>query len=393
MSEQTDNSIGLLQNQTVVLDPQRQEQAREYAHLSRRLMVVDLLVGALYLVAWLAFGWSAALEQALAARTDLPWLQVAGYALVFGGLYLLLSLPLSYYEGFILPHRYDLSTQTRRGWWLDQTKSWLLGGVLALLMLEVIYALLRRFPESWWLWAAGFLLLFNILLANLAPVLIFPIFYRFVPLGDERADLVERLMRLARRARTQVRGVYKFDMSRRTKAANAALVGLGGTRRIILGDSLLDSFTSEEIETVIAHELGHHVHRDIPLGIIFSSLVTVVGLYLASLALDWGVEAFGLGSVANIAALPLLGIVMGLYGLLTMPLENAFSRRRETAADRFALEATGNGPAYASALKRLANQNLADVDPEPWVELLLYSHPALSRRIAMAEAYLPAAPG
>ncbi len=387
MSEQTDNSIGLLQNETVVLDPQRQEQARKYAHLSRRLMVVDLLVGALYLVAWLALGWSAALEQALAARTDLPWLQVAGYALVFGGLYLLLSLPLSYYEGFVLPHRYDLSTQTRRAWWLDQIKSWLLGGVLALLMLEVIYALLRRFPESWWLWAAGFLLLFNILLANLAPVLIFPIFYRFVPLGEERADLVERLMDLARRARTQVRGVYKFDMSRRTKAANAALVGLGGTRRIILGDSLLDSFTTDEIETVIAHELGHHVHRDIPLGILFSSLITVVGLYLASLALDWGVEAFDLGSVANIAALPLLGIVMGLYGLLTMPLENAFSRRRETAADRFALEATGNGRAYASALKRLANQNLADVDPEPWVELLLYSHPALSRRIAMAEAY------
>jgi len=99
------------------------------------------------------------------------------------------------------------------------------------------------------------------------------------------------------------------------------------------------------------------------------------------------VEACDLGSVANIAALPLLGIVIGLYGLLTMPLENAYSRRRETAADRFALEATGNGLAYASALKRLANQNLADVDPEPWVELLLYSHPALSRRIAMAEAY------
>jgi len=392
MSEQTEISTNPSQEQAVVLDPQRQEQARQYARLSRRLMVIDLLVGALYLLAWLALGWSVALEQALATRTSLPWLQVAGYALVFGGLYLLLTLPLSYYEGFILPHRYDLSTQTRRGWWLDQIKSWLLGGVLGLLLLEVIYALLRSFPETWWLWAAGILLLFNILLANLAPVLIFPLFYRFIPLGEERADLVERLMRLAEHARTQVRGVYKFDMSRRTKAANAALVGLGGTRRIILGDSLLDSFTTDEIETVIAHELGHHVRRDIPLGILFSTLITVVGLYLASLALAWGVEAFDLGSVANIAALPLLGIVMGLYGLLTMPLENAFSRHRETAADRFALAATGNGPAYASALKRLANQNLADVDPEPWVELLLYSHPALSRRIAMAEAYPPVAP-
>jgi Zn-dependent protease with chaperone function len=176
-------------------------------------------------------------------------------------------------------------------------------------------------------------------------------------------------------------------MSRRTKAANAALVGLGSSRRIILGDVLLDEFTTDEIETVIAHELGHQVHRDIPRGILFSTLLTVGGLYLASLGLNWAVEVLGFGSVANIATLPLLGIVLGLYGLLTMPLENAYSRNREVAADRFALQATGNGPAFASALTRLANQNLAEVDPEPWVELLLYSHPALSKRIAMAETY------
>jgi CAAX prenyl protease N-terminal, five membrane helices len=169
----------------VTLDPERQEKARQYARIQRRMMLVDLSIGALYLLAWLVFGWSAALAEALAARTSLPALQVAGYAIIFGGGYLLLTLPLSYYEGFVLPHRFDMSNQTRQGWVLDQIKSGLLGGLLGLLVLEVVYALLRLFPATWWLWTAGFLLVFNVLLANLAPVIIFPIFYKFVPLEED----------------------------------------------------------------------------------------------------------------------------------------------------------------------------------------------------------------
>jgi len=183
-----------------------------------------------------------------------------------------------------------------------------------------------------------------------------------------------------------VRGVYRFDMSRRTKAANAALAGLGNTRRILLGDTLLGEFTTDEIETVLAHELGHHVHRDIPLGILVESAITLVGLWLVSLALEWGVGIFHFEGVWDIAALPLFAMVVGAYGLVTMPLSNSISRRRERRADDYALRATGKGQAYASALARLANQNLAEADPEPWVEWLLYSHPALSRRIHHAKS-------
>ncbi len=174
-------------------------------------------------------------------------------------------------------------------------------------------------------------------------------------------------------------------MSKRTKQANAGLTGLGNTRRIIIGDTLLNEFSIEEIETVMAHELGHQVNKDIPLSIIFGSITTLVGLYLASLALEWGVSAFGFSGVADIAAFPLFVIVMGLFGLVTMPLENGFSRWRERKADEYALALTHNGTAFASALRRLANQNLADADPEAWVEWLLYSHPALGKRIVMAE--------
>jgi STE24 endopeptidase len=369
------------------LDPGRQEQAKEYARIRRRLMVVDLLIGSLYILAWLLLGWSQALQKALLAWTSNDWLLVAGFAAVLGGIYYLISMPLSYYSGFQLPHRYEMSTQTLKGWVVDQVKSLLVGAVLGLILLEIIYAVLRAFPGTWWLWAAGILLLFSILLANLAPILLMPLFYKFVPLGDEHADLAERLLRLAERANTIVQGVFKFDMSRRTKAANAGLTGLGNTRRIILGDTLIDEFTPDEIETVLAHELGHHVHKDIPLGMAFETILTLVGLYLASLILALGTAIFGFWGPGDVAAMPLLVIVMGVYGLVTMPLGNVFSRWRERRADEYALQITGKGEAYASALTRLANQNLAEADPEPWVEFLLYSHPALGKRIAMAETY------
>jgi len=229
------------------------------------------------------------------------------------------------------------------------------------------------------------LLIFNVIMANLAPTLLMPLFNKFVPLGEERADLADRLMKLAERSHTFVRGVFKFDMSRRTKQANAGLTGLGNTRRIIIGDTLLNEFSIDEIETIMAHELGHQVNKDIPLGIIFGSITTLVGLFLASLGLHWGVKALGFSGPADVAAFPVFLIVLGLYSLVTMPLENGFSRWRERRADEYALSLTHNGTAYASALRRLANQNLADADPEAWVEWLLYSHPALAKRIAMAE--------
>jgi STE24 endopeptidase len=371
----------------ISLDPDRQKRAKEYARISRRLMVLGLAIAGIYTVAWLVFGWSLDLKSFLLGFTRNDWLLVAGYGVVFGGLLGLINLPLSYYEGFILPHRFEISNQTLRGWISDQIKGGLLSAVLGGLILEIIYAVLRASPGLWWLWAAIILLIFNVILANLAPILLMPLFYKFVPLGDEYAELEQRLIWLAEKAGTHVRGVFKFDMSRRTKAANAALTGLGNTRRILLGDTLLDEFTNDEIETVLAHELGHHVHKDIPVGMAVDTAVTLVGLYLASLGLQWGVRVFGFSGPADIAALPVFMLVLGLFGLVTMPLGNAYSRWRERRADEYALDATHKPQAFASAMTRLANQNLADVDPEPWVEWLLYSHPALGKRIALANSY------
>ena len=374
------------------LDPERQKKAKEYARISRRLWLVNTSMSAIYTLAWLLLGWSMALRNWLAGGSSLlmnPWILVPVFVFIFGGIYFVLDLPLSYYSGFILPHRYDQSTQSLKDWIMDQVKGMLVAGPIGLILLELLYFALRATGGLWWLWAVGGLLIFNVLLSNLAPVLIMPIFNKFVPLGEEHKDLAERLLKLAERAHTKVRGVYKFDMSRRTKSANAALTGIGNTRRIVLGDTLINEFTPDEIETVLAHELGHQVHRDILLLISFGTLSTLVGFYLASLAMNWAVAYFGFAGVSDVAAFPALGLILGIYGFLTSPLDNAVSRWRERLADEYALQTTGKNDAFASAFVRLANQNLGEVDPEKWVVFMFYSHPPLAERIAMAKDWVP----
>ena len=368
------------------IDPERQTKSKEYARISRRLWLVDTTFSAVYALAWLFFGWSIPLRNWLTVRWSLnDWLLVPVFVLIFGGIYFILNSPLSYYEGFVLPHRFGQSTQSLKDWIVDQLKGMAVGGPLGLILLELLYFALRAAGNLWWLWAAGGLLVFNVLLSNLAPILIMPIFNKFAPLGDEHKDLADRLMKLAERANTKVKGVFKFDMSRRTKSANAALTGIGNTRRIVLGDTLINEFTSDEIETVLAHELGHQVHKDIPILIAMGTLTTLLGLYLASLVLNWAIGYFGFSSISDVAAFPALGITLGLYGLIMMPLENAISRWRERMADEYALQATGKKDLFASAMVRLANQNLAEVDPEQWVVFLFYSHPPLLERIEMAK--------
>jgi STE24 endopeptidase len=375
--------------EALALDSDRQARARQYARLRRRIFFLDLLLAGIVILAWLAFGWAPRLKSLLLQVSADDWFLVAAFGAVFFLSFQVVSLPLGYYAGYVLPHRFGLSTQTLSGWLKDLALEWGLTAVLGLPLLEATYWLLRAAGPAWWLWAGLGSLLLTIAISGLAPTLLMPLFNRFVPLGAEHAELVARLERLAGRAGARIGGVFRFDMSRRTRAANAALTGLGATRRIILGDTLLESFTVDEVETVIAHELGHHVHRDIPTGILVSSLVTLVGLFLADRFLDWGAAALGFGGPADVAALPLLALALGLFALLTLPLNNAYSRWREVRADQFALAITGQPQAFANAMTRLANQNLADADPEPWVVFLLYSHPPIRDRLALAAASPP----
>ncbi|MGB8648204.1 MAG: M48 family metallopeptidase [Anaerolineae bacterium] len=367
------------------IDSSRQEQAKEYARIRHRLFAGELVLSTGALLVVLLSGLSVWLRNLITGISPDPWVSTALYFIAGVLGYGALTLPLSYYSGFVLPHRYGLSTQNLRAWVVDLAKGGLLGIVFGTVVIEVIYFVLRTAPQWWWLLATAFMLLFSVLLANLAPVLIFPLFFKFKPLEDQ--ELVRRLMQLAERAHTRVRGVYTMMLSEKTTAANAAFMGLGNTKRIVLGDTLYQNYTHDEIESILAHELGHQVHNDIVTGIAVETLLTIVGFILADWILRAGVGLLHLDGIADLAALPLFALALGVYGFITMPLGNAYSRWRETQADQYALETTHNPTAFIGAMEKLANQNLAELEPEPWVEFLLYDHPPIGKRLKMGEAF------
>jgi STE24 endopeptidase len=367
------------------IDRGRQKEAKAFARLRHRLLLVEMGLAGAFAVVVLGSGLAHRLGDWLGAIFDQRQLLVGGYALVLFLAYGALTAPVEYYGGFRLPHRYGLSKQAVRAWLTDQAKSALLGLAVGLVVVEVIYYLLGQVPDLWWLVAGVFLLGLSVLLTGLAPLVVVPLFYKLTPLADE--ELVGRLTRLAERACTRVRGVFTIDLSSKSTAANAMLLGLGGSRRIVLGDTLYGDYSADEIEVILAHELGHQVQHDIWWGLGFQSAVTLASLYAAHLALGWGVAAMGLAGLDDVAGMPLLALVMGAVGWAAVPLGNAFSRWREGMADEYALRLTGKPEAFVSLMVRLANQNLADVEPERWVELLLHSHPAIGKRIRRGENF------
>jgi STE24 endopeptidase len=299
------------------------------------------------------------------------------------------AFPLAALSGFVLERRYGLSNEPFRAWLRDQAKSFAVGLILACGGASVLYGLVRFSPDRWWLLAGVVFSLIIVGLTNLAPVLFLPLFYRVKPL--ERESLRERLLSLAERAGARVLGTYEWGLSDKTKKANAALTGLGATRRILVSDTMLAEYSDEEIEIVLAHELAHHVHGDIWKGIVLESALILAGFYLASRLLASFASTFQLRGVADIAGLPLLLLAAGAVSLAMLPAAHAVSRGFERRADLFALDLTRNPAAFISAMRRLAAQNLAEEHPSKLVQWLFYSHPPYSDRISAARRHTPTA--
>ncbi len=290
------------------------------------------------------------------------------------------------YYGFRLEHRFHLSNQRLVGWMKDEVKGWLVGLVIGTILVELVYFTIRVAPALWWLIAWGIFMVLFVLFAQIAPVILFPLFYKFKPLEDE--SLKNRLVQLSRRAGTRVRGVYEWKFSEKSKKANAALTGLGPTRRIILSDTLLENYSPDEIEAILAHELGHHVHRHILKGIAVQAGITLFGFWAASAVLHYAIDRRHLfETLSDFANFPLLMLVSTVLSLLLMPALNAYSRYNERQADRYSLMSIPAVEPFITSMNKLADQNLAERNPSRWVEWLFHSHPAISKRIAMAEAW------
>lgn len=358
--------------------------ARRYHRRQFLLALADLSLGIALLSWWSGSGAAGRVAAFLATHLHSPAAVVGAMTLALGASQTLLTLPLDVLAGFVLPRRAGLLTQSLASWVGDRAKALLIGGALGLLSVEIVYALLRWSPVRWWLWAGGILAAGIVLLAAVVPLWLVPLFYRLTPLDDPA--LRARILALANRMGVRAAEALVADLSRKGRTANAAVVGLGRTRRILLSDTLLREFPAEEVEVILAHELGHHARRHVAKGLVLQSLLVVGGLWAADRALRRAVGALGLAGPADPAGLPFFALVLTALGLLTMPMVAAWSRRLEREADRVALDVTGAPDAFVAAMERLGRLNLAERQPGRLRELLFATHPSLAARIAAGRA-------
>ena len=361
------------------------ERAKKYWRAKRRIFLADVLYNAVLLYAVLFSKASIIFRNMAMGLTSNPFAYTGLYLAWLGTFLFVATFPLEYYEGFVLEHRFSLSPLSFTKWLKRYLKRTLVGSVITLIMVQAVYFFLRRYAQNWWVLAGTGWILFTLILSRLAPVVILPIFYKYSPLNNE--ELKNRLMRLAENSGARVTNVFRINMSKETKKANAALVGIGRTRRIIIGDTLLDNFTPDEIEIVLAHELGHHKKMHIWKLLAFGTIITFTGLYFADIIMKRYLRHFGFDNISDIGAFPILCLLLLGFSLLAMPLQNGFSRYLERRADMFALKSTKKTDAFISTMSKLAEQNLSDTTPNRLIEIIMYNHPPVAKRIKMAEDF------
>jgi STE24 endopeptidase len=357
-----------------------EDKSARYRRLQRRASILGGTAAALFLVLLVATGASAQLRDAVGAMA--PWFRLVAFVGTLAIGYELIQLPATYYAGVTLDRRYGLSTQPLSLWWLDQAKAGGLGLVFAVGAAHILWALLQWSPERWWIAAAVCFAAILVGIAHLAPVVLLPLFHHVRPL--DRPALTNRIRALAVRAGVPALGVFEWRMHDRSRKANAALAGVGRSRRILLSDTLLAEHSDEEIEVILAHEFAHHVHRDIWSSLALDAAGIALAFYAADRALTALAGSFGLMGKGDLAALPLVHLAVTAVSVALMPVAHALSRSHERRADRYALTLTNNAAAFISAMKRLGAQNLAEEAPSRVVELFFYSHPPLAERIAAA---------
>lgn len=326
-------------------------------------------------------------EWAVAFLGENDWVLVAVYFTILSVYFLIFDLPLSYYSGFRLEHRFGLSNQTFGVWTKELIKRSVLSFALSLALIELLYWVIRIAPGSWWFWGWGAYAFVSYGMGKLFPVFIVPLFYKYGKLEDK--ILEEKVLRLATRFGMPVENVYSLNLSKTTKKANAAFMGIGKTKRVVLSDTLISNFTHGEIETVVAHELGHFKHHDVwrllGFGLILSLVAFAAGF--------WGINvlsvSLGLTMISDVAGLPLLLLIFYVVLMVLAPFQNAYSRRREREADLFALKACGDAGVFITCMEKLGRVNLAELEPPAWYEWFFYSHPSLAKRIKAAEEFAP----
>lgn len=362
-----------------------QETAKNYSKIKRRLSLTSSVIGFLLLIVLIETPFSKNIEEIAHSYTENIYLGFLIFVAILAMLNFVLTFPLSFYSGYTIEHKFELSNQTLSEYFKEFLKAVSVGIILAIPVLLLFYYFLVNFPEVWWFYFGLFVIFFSVVIGRIAPTFIMPLFYKFTELDD--VELKNSITAMCEGKGVKVEGVYSFDMSKNTKKANAAFTGLGKSKRIILADTLLKKFSKEEIMVVFAHELGHYKNRHIVKLMTLSVVLTFTGLYIVALLYKFLLPAFGFTSVSELAALPLLAILLSVYSFVTSPLSNLLSRKYEWEADNFALETTANPDAFVSMMEKLTETNLSDKSPNKIYEFLFHSHPATEKRIQNAKEF------
>jgi STE24 endopeptidase len=361
--------------------------ARSYQRVKLTMSIVSMALNVVIPLAFLLSGGSEAIRNLAEGWTSSAALVVVLFLLVTGIGFQIIEFPLEMYSGFIVEKQFGLSKISIGRWMYDWFKGTLLQSLLLVGLISGMYWLLRSQPDTWWLWAAIGATILAIILMALVPVLLMPLFYKFEPIPE--GELKDRLFDLADQIGTHVQGIYVWHLGDKTSKANAAVTGWGRTRRIIISDTLIESNSIEEIEVVMAHELGHHVRWDVWKMLAVSTALIFISFFVIDLALAAWIDSLGLRSIDDIAGLPLVLIVGAGVSLVALPISNWLSRKAETAADLYALNLTGMRDEFISAMNKLGDQNLSQKSPNAIVEFLFHSHPSIQHRIDRANSWTP----
>ncbi|MDD5618556.1 MAG: M48 family metallopeptidase [Candidatus Omnitrophica bacterium] len=361
-------------------------QAKEYHRISNFLFLVNLVISLIGLLVIIVFGLTIFLRAYIMMFFENKFVVNGIFFIIF---YLTLGVfgfPLDLFEGFTLEHRFKLSRQNFLSWLKDYFKKTVITLIIALIIVEGVYLFIGSFYKSWWIFAAFLWLLVTVIFTKIFPLIILPLFFKSSPVKDD--SLRNRINKLAGKFNFKLKDILVLELSKKTVKANAMVTGIGKTKRIYLSDTLLNDFSHDEIEIIIAHELTHDKNKDIYSHIAVSFLVSLLSFYVCDLFLTRSITFFGYTAKDDIANLPLLTLLVLIVGIFVLPFQNSFSRRMEKEADTGAIKATNNPQGFISMISKLGHKNLAEFSPSRIVEIFLYDHPPISQRINLAKQFI-----
>jgi STE24 endopeptidase len=361
------------------------DRAKKYSNIKYGLAIIDTVYTLILILLFLSLGFSQRLSAIIYKMGFASFFSLPIYLLAVFIAYYILTLPFIFYGSFLLEHQFSLSNQKIEDWFSDQIKGSAISFIISLIALEVFYYLLKQSPGAWWIFVSVFWIFFTLILARLAPVIIIPLFFKYKKITDQ--TLRQRIMSLAEKTKVKILDVFEIDFSKKTQKANAAFVGLGRTKRVILADTLKDKYSYDEIEVILAHEFAHYKFCHLLKLVILNSLTTLLSFYLIFKTHHYFLEFFKLSSLSNIASLPLVGLYLIFLSILFTPVINYISRCFERNADQTALRITGLKDTFISMMNKLSLQNLSDNNPCPLIKIFFFDHPPVSERIEMAKSF------